>query len=93
MLGYTWNFNGYAVTPLASIGVAPLSVQTVTGNTTTTDNVTAYHWAIGALFTLQKRTGIQADAVYGKDYVSAGGTQYQYNRKPWLSLALGYSFQ
>ncbi len=36
-LGYTWNFNGYAVTPLASIGVAPLSVQTVTGNTTTTD--------------------------------------------------------
>ncbi len=91
-MGYTWDWDRFAITPLASVGFAPLTIQNTQGSTATTNDVTAYHWAIGALFTAKKRTGFQAGIVFGMDVVSSA-TPYLFNKVPWVALALGYSFQ
>jgi hypothetical protein len=95
-LGYTleWFGWGVALTPLVSVGISTITVQSLqANNTTTTSNLTGYHWAIGSILTLQKRSGFQIGLVYGKDYVGANSTiPYQYEAKGWIALSLGYAF-
>ncbi len=81
-IGWVFEHNAFAITWLGSFGFTPPSSQQANQGTQT-----AYHWAVGMLFTAKKRTGFQAGLVYGQDQ------QGQTSNQPWVALALGYSFQ
>ncbi|HTT98949.1 MAG TPA: hypothetical protein VMF58_12930 [Rhizomicrobium sp.] len=91
-VGYNFGLDmpGFRVSPVVFVGVSDISMTNSggTGGKSTTDTVAGMSYGIGLMGTIKDSFNISL--VFGADHASS--KSYQYQDKPWVSFALGYSF-
>lgn len=83
---------GFRVSPVGFVGVSEISLPQQSGgngNKTSSETVAGLSYGVGLMGTIKDSFNISL--VFGADHVS-GNKSYQYQDKPWVSFALGYSF-
>jgi hypothetical protein len=91
-VGYNIGLNmpGFRVSPVAFVGVSDISMPQSggSGSSSSTQTVAGISYGVGLMGTIKDSFNISL--VFGADHASSNN--YQYQDKPWVSFALGYSF-
>jgi hypothetical protein len=91
-LGYrfSWRLMGWTVRPVAFAGLSEIPTSQATNNgKTTSQTVAGLSYGLGLVGTV--KDSFNVGLVVGFDHVNSVQA-YPYQDKPWISLAIGYSF-
>ena len=95
-VGYNIGLNmpGFRLSPVAFVGVSDVTLPQSSGSgsggssKSSSDTTAGLSYGVGLMGTIKDKFNISL--VFGADHVSS--KNYQYQDKPWVSFALGYSF-
>ena len=88
-VGYRFEDYSSAIIPIFSAGYTT-NIPVGLANGGGTVNRSGYSLAFGALFTINKGTGIQIGVMAGQDRLGTNAlAPYPYEGKTWISLAVG----